>query len=407
VVAAYEQLAAEGYFIAHRGSGTAIALLRHTLPKAAVDEKTAVPARFNFQPGVPDLNAFPRAAWLSSFRRTLRELPAAMLGYPDHRGPLVTRRELASYLARSRATIGDAEQIVLCAGFTQALELVAQLFRARKIRRVAIENPGFGNLRRVFTRVGIATECIPLDEHGLSIERLQESKAEALVVTPAHHYPTGASLSAPRRIALLEWAERRNALLVEDDYDSELRFDRPPLGALQGLAPRRVIYVGTASKSLCPGLRLGWMLASRDLSSDLAQLKRQNDGGAPTLEALTFGEFVRSGAFERHIRTMRSLFRMRHATLTAALRKHLPALQVSGIPAGMHVLLSLPAGCDEARIVAEAREASIRVLDTQQYWMTSGKRAPALVLGYGQLDDERVAEAVVQLAKVISRNLKG
>jgi GntR family transcriptional regulator/MocR family aminotransferase len=403
VVAAYEQLTAEGYFVAHRGSGTSVAQLRHAIPKAPVDEEAAFTPRFNFQPGVPDLTAFPRTAWLSSFRRALREMPAAMLGYPDHRGPAVTRRALASYLARSRATIGDAEQIVLCAGFTQALELIAQLFRARDIRRVAIENPGFGNLRRAFTRLGIATELVPVDEHGLRIERVLESKAEGIVVTPAHHYPTGASLATSRRIALLEWAERRNALIVEDDYDSELRFDRPPLGALQGLAPGRVIYVGTASKSLCPGLRLGWLLSPRDLSSELALLKRQNDGGAPTLEALAFGEFVRNGAFERHIRTMRSLFRMRHTTLTAALRKHLPALHVSGIPAGMHVLLSLPAGCDEAAIMADARKASINVLGTQQYWMTPGKRSPALVLGYGQLDEALVAEAVAQLAKVIAR----
>jgi GntR family transcriptional regulator/MocR family aminotransferase len=333
-------------------------------------------------------------------------VPAAMLNYPDHRGPLATRRVLASYLARARATIGEVEQLIMCAGFTQALELVAQLFQARNIRRVAIENPGFGNLKRVFARVGIATDCIPVDEHGMAVERLLASKAEAAVLTPAHHYPSGASLSTARRLALLDWAERRNALLVEDDYDSELRFDRPPLGALQGLAPRRVIYVGTTSKSLSPGLRLGWLLAPSEIAPDLALLKRQNDGGVPTLDALTLGEFVRSGAFERHVRTMRALFRDRHALLTTALRKYLPSLPVGGIAAGMHVLLSLPEKCDEAAVVAAAREASISVLGAQQYWMAPGKRPPALVLGYGLLDGALIEDAIALLAKVITRQMK-
>ncbi|TMG95699.1 MAG: PLP-dependent aminotransferase family protein, partial [Betaproteobacteria bacterium] len=203
VVECYEQLAAEGYFTSKAGSGTRVAAIRTQALRPRVAAAAAAQFRYDFVPGTPDVTAFPRGAWLACLRRAFKSASSEAFRYPDPKGPLVTRSALATYLARSRATVAEEDRVIVCNGFAQGIDLVARLLRSRGVQSVAIENPGFGALARRFRDVGIATESIPIDSRGLVVERLRRTKATAVVVTPAHQFPTGAGMTADRRAALL------------------------------------------------------------------------------------------------------------------------------------------------------------------------------------------------------------
>lgn len=401
VVEAYEQLIAEGYFTSSPGSGTRVGAVR--TPEAAPETEAPAPRpiRYDFRPGLPDLRAFPMRDWLASVQRAAKEATAIELAYPDPQGPLRTRSAVASYLARSRAVVGRAADVVMCGGVMQALNLVAGVMRERGIRRVAVEDPAFGHLHRVFHAAGIRTQAIRVDGRGLVVEDLVASSAQAVVVTPAHHFPTGASLSAERRVALAEWAVSGGRFVVEDDYDAEFRYDRSPLGALQGLAPDHVLYVGSASKTLSPALRLGWILAPAGWTADLAQAKRQADGGAPTLDQLAMACFLEQGLFERHLRSMRSVYQARRDVMVAALERHFPQLTVCGIAAGLHMMLKLPAGADEAALCREASAAGIELFAASRFSALPVPARRGLVLGYGGIEKGRIAPGIRQLADVV------
>src|SRR4051794_14662460 len=262
VVEAYAQLAAEGYLSARQGAPTRVA----AVPSPRVDPAHARPAaaprpRYDLRPSVPDLSAFPRRAWLAAERRALAALPHAALDYPDMRGTTELRAALAAYLGRVRGLVAAPERIVVTSGTLQSIGLLARVLRGRGIDRIALEQPGFHIHRALLRRCGIATAPVPVDERGLVVEQLERAGCRAVLVTPAHHMPLGAVLAPERRAALLDWAERADGLVIEDDYDGEYRYDREPVGALQGLAPERVVYLGSASKVLAPALRIGWVVA--------------------------------------------------------------------------------------------------------------------------------------------------
>ena len=243
---------------------------------------------------------------------------------------------------------------------------------------------------------------IPVDEQGIVVDRLERSDAEAVFVTPAHQFPTGSVLAPERRAALLEWAQNRHAIVIEDDYDAEFRYDREPIGALQGVAPESVVYIGSASKTLAPALRLGWMVLPENLVQHAAHFKRLDDAGSPVLEQLTFTDFVERGELDRHLRRMRLHYRRRRDLLVMELRTRLPQLRVSGIAAGLHLMLELPADSDEQEIVAKAAELSVGVISIGSYRARS-RPQPALVLGYGGIDDALIEEGVKRLASVLER----
>lgn len=404
VVESYEQLAAEGYFTALAGSRTRVAAVRPESLRAAIGEHVRAPARYDFRPGTPDVSAFPRRAWFGCLRRAFAAAGSDALRYPDPRGPFVTRAAVAAYLGRSRATVGQADRIVLCNGFAQGIDLLARVLKQRGIASVAIEDPGYGGLTRVFDQLGIATHSIPIDDCGLVVERLKRTSAMAVVVTPSHQYPTGAGMTGDRRAALLAWAEERNALIVEDDYDAEYRYDREPLGALQGLAPDRVIYVGTGSKILSPALRLGWLLTPQSLTADLARQKQAADGGSPTIDQLAFAEFLGSGEMDRHLRKMRQVYRRRRDLLVAAFARYLPDLPVSGVAAGLHLMVNLPPAIDEKALLSAALAQSIHVFGAGAYRTRLREKQPAIVLGYGCVDESLIAEGVRKLAHLIVRH---
>jgi GntR family transcriptional regulator/MocR family aminotransferase len=265
-----------------------------------------------------------------------------------------------------------------------------------------VENPGHADQCTDIRKSGLETPHIPVDEHGLCVDRLSRLDAGAVLVTPAHQYPTGAVLAPARRAALLDWATRRRAIIIEDDYDAEYRYDREPIGALQGLAPDRVAYVGTASRVLAPALRLAWLVVPAALADDVARAKLHVDRGSPTPEQLAFAEFLECGAFDRHVRRTRQIYRRRRDALIAALQMHLPRLQFHGVAAGLHMMIELTREVDEQAVIEAAARRSIRIYGASAYHAKPLTGPPALVLGYGGLAEERIGEAVRQLIAALA-----
>lgn len=409
VVEAYEQLLAEGYLAARRGSATTVAAgrvlpAREVLERAPRSGEEPRPAgfRYDFRPSVPDTATFPRRAWHKSLRRVLATASPTALDYPDPRGALPLRSALSTYLNRVRGTAAQPERMVICNGFTQGFRLMCALLKQRGARAVATEDPSHEEQRTAIRAAGLKVVTVPVDENGLMVERLERSDANAVLITPAHQFPTGSVLAPQRRAALIEWAMRRQGFVIEDDYDAEFRYDREPIGSLQGVAPERVVYVGSASKTLAPALRLGWLMAPPDLVRDLARIKEMEDRGSPSIEQLAFADFLERGELDRHLRRMRLIYRRRRDLLTRALRTHLPKRRVFGIAAGLNLMLELPADADEHAIATAAAELSVRVGGVRAYRVRA-KTPRALILGYGALRDSAIAEGIKRLASVIEQ----
>lgn len=409
VVEAYQQLTSEGYLIAQTGGYTRVARGLASVPIAARATGLAGDVRrpdgrpaVDFSYGRPDVSQFPRAAWLRTLRTVLTEAPNEILGYLDGRGAPQLRAALAEYLNRVRGTFATPDNIVACSGFAQATSLLFPVLVERGMRRLAVEDPGDPDAREAAKRAGLEVVGIPVTASGIDVEALAASGAEAVLVTPAHQFPTGAVLSPERRAALLDWARERNGLIIEDDYDAEHRYDHAPVGALHGLAPDRVVYAGTTSKTLAPGLRLGWMIAPGEIAERLAVRKRQVDRGSPVIEQLAFAEFLTRGEFDRHLRKMRPLYKRRRDLMLAELRAQLPELDPIGIAAGLHVFCWLPSGIPEAQVVEQAAAAGLVVSGAGAYHV-SGSGPDGLTIGYGKLDDDGIRDGVGMLRAAIER----
>lgn len=403
VVEAYEQLVAEGYLVSRRGSGTRVGQRPVLSAREAIEVARMPEFEFDFKPGVPDLALFPRRVWASCLKEATMRATAVQLGYSDPRGDESCRRALVDYLARSRAVTGDPANVVMCSGFTQGIDLVARVFTEKGVRRVAIEDPSFGGLAANLRSLGLDVVHIPVDDEGLDVTVLAHSSAQAVVLAPAHQFPTGAALSARRRTQLLDWARCRQAWVVEDDYDAEFRYDQERMPALQGQAPERVIYIGTVSKILSPALRLGWMFLPGDLAASVALMKRRVDRGGPAIEQIAFARMLESGAVDRHLRTARIEYRRRREILVQALSHGSLAARTRGAAAGLHVMVELPVDVDEALVVREARHGAVRVFGGAAYRRDRSEGAGALVLGFGGIAQERIADGVAKLAGIIAR----
>ena len=397
VVEAYEQLVAEGYLVSRGGGKTRVARTR-TAQRAEPRPAATLEFEYELRPGRPDMTAFPRDVWLRSFRRALASAPASRFSYLDGRGVPELRSELASYLNRVRGTVAAADDVVITIGFSQSLTLIAQALRESGERRIAVERPSLLDSTPILELEGIKRVEIPVDAEGIRVDLLERARVGGVIVTPAHQYPTGAVLSPARRLALLAWADRHDAIVVEDDYDAEYRYDRQPVGALQGLRPSRVVYAGSASKVLAPGLRLGWLVAPSELATRLAAMKKARDGGSPALDQLTFADFIAHGELDRHLRRMRPIYRRRRDALMAALARHLPQLVPVGAAAGLHILTWLPPGEDPARIVDAAAAAGVGLGSLAP---AEGSHPGAIVFGYGAIEEGLIDAGVRRLARVL------
>ncbi len=401
VVEAYEQLVAEGYLVSRHGGTTRVAP-RVVDPTPAADGRPDRPAiRIDFAYGRPDVTEFPRESWLRSLRRVLIEAPSERLSYLDHRGAPELREALAAYLNRVRGTVASADRIVICNGFAQALHLTAQLFTLNGARRIAVEEPGQQEAAVAARWYRLDTVPVPVGDDGIRVDHLAATDADAVVVTPAHHFPTGAVLSAAARAALVRWAVARNAVIVEDDYDAEYRYDRDPVGALQGLAPDRVVYCGSASKTLAPALRLGWMVAPPWLAGDLAREKDLADRGTPVLDQAALADLLDRGEVDRHLRRTRRRYRARRDALVVALAERLPGLRVSGVAAGLHAMLELPAGTSEDAVREAALAGGVAVETLHGGCTVVAPRPPTLLLGYAAVPEPALERAALLVSAAV------
>ena len=398
VVEAYEQLVAEGYLVSTPGGATRVARAASAAPVARPPAGDVL-FRYDFRPGRPDVTEFPRAAWLRAVRRALASAPSERLSYLQGRGVPELTSALAGYLNRVRGTAADPANFVVATGFAQALGLTVRGLRARGTKRIAVEDPSDPEYRSTIEEAGLEWLAIPVDEAGLRVDRLTASRADAVIVTAAHQYPTGAVLSAERRSSLLDWAARRGGTILEDDYDAEFRYDRQPIGSLQGLAPDRVVYAGSASKILAPGLRLGWLVVPAALTETVVAAKQAADMGSAAIDQLAFADILERGDLDRHLRRMRPIYRGRRDALLDALRRRLPELRPVGASAGLHVLAWLPPGADEARLLRDAARAGIGIAGVSTRWVEPGP--PGLIFGYGVIAEPAIDAGVAALAEVI------
>ncbi|WP_328962000.1 PLP-dependent aminotransferase family protein [Streptomyces virginiae] len=403
VAEAYAELVAEGWLTARQGSGTRVAeRARPRRPAAAAPVRR--PARkgpaYSLIPGSPDLGGFPRAAWLSAARRALIDAPNEAFGYAvDPRGRVELRQALAGYLARARGVYADPERIVLCAGFLHGLTLLAGVLRARRVREVAVEGYGLDFHRDLLVRAGLRTRPLGVDGEGARTGELTAT-AGAVLLTPAHQFPTGVALTPARRAAAVDWARTTGGLILEDDYDGEFRYDRQPVGALQGLDPDRVVYLGTASKSLAPGLRMGWMVVPPGLLEEVLDAKRPTEWACGALDQLTLAEFLTSGAYDRHVRGMRLRYRRRRDELVAAVGDR---VGVSGIAAGLHAVLDLPGGTERS-VLQSAAWQDLALHGLGRFRHPEAVALPArdaVVVGYGTPSDSAWSPTLAALAAAL------
>jgi GntR family transcriptional regulator/MocR family aminotransferase len=401
VLDAYRQLQTEGYLTTHTGSATRVAASAQgpaTPPKKpAATPRLAV----DFLPGVPDLTSFPRRDWAWALRESCRRASAAELGYGDPQGSQALREVLAAYLRRVRAAVADPEHVVVCAGFAQGLNLILRALAHTGVRQVAIEDPGDLSNSAVSRRTGVEPVPVPVDADGIDVEALAATDARAVVLTPAHQSPTGVVLAPERRHALIAWANERDATIIEDDYDAEFRYDREPVGALQGLSPERVALLGTVSKSLAPTLRVGWIVCPPALTEAVAHEKLLADRGCPGLEQLALSTLIESGRYDRHLRRMRAVYAGRRDLLVRTLAQHAPAVELHGLAAGFHAVARLPDSLDEDTVVSVARARSIGLYGMSEFRSTATPRPPELVLGFGNLSEESIGRGVNSIGDLL------
>jgi DNA-binding transcriptional MocR family regulator len=404
VVEAYEQLVAEGFLQSRQGSGTRVARVQAGPPTGGAAPAAAAPPAiaYDLRVGTPDLSAFPRGAWLAAVRQVLRALPHEALGYADPGGVPELRAELAAYLRRVRAADVTADRLVVTNGVAQGLSLViGALARAGPVR-LAVEDPHSARTLGLLEAAGAVCVPVPVDGEGIDVGALGRSGARAVLVTPAHQYPTGVVLSPRRRAELIAWAVETDGVVLEDDYDAEFRYDRDPVGCLQALCPQRVVLLGSVSKALAPGLRLGWLAAPPALAEAARRARATADLGSPVIDQHALAQLLAGGAYDRHLRQLRRRYRARRDALVAAVARWLPGAVVHGVPAGIQLYLELPPGVDEAAVVAAAADRSVAVEGVANLRIAGGG-PPALVLGFARLPEPRIAAAVRLLAEAAGR----
>ncbi|WP_410652205.1 PLP-dependent aminotransferase family protein [Amycolatopsis sp. cmx-4-54] len=377
VTRVYADLAAEGYLRTAQGAPTRVATAG-ALPASPPRPAPRDPApRWDLRPGRPNLSAFPRSAWLTATRRALHQAPMSAFDYTAESGAPELRETLAAYLARSRGVIADPARILVCSGFSHAIAVLARVLHARGADEIAFENPSLHIYRDIAAANGPRVVGVPVDDHGIAVSALD---SPAVVVTPAHQYPLGVTLAPRRRAELTRWAEETGAVVIEDDYDGEFRFDHQQVGALQALAPERVVYVGTTSKTLAPSLRLGWMVLPRFLVEPVRAAMADSGARPALLDQLAMAELIESGAYDQHIRRCRVEYRSRRDKLLAALPD---SVLPQGISAGLHLVLQFPGELPrEMEVLAACRRRAIGLEGLSGHWIGEPQRE-GLIIGYG------------------------
>ncbi|MGW7068131.1 MocR-like pyridoxine biosynthesis transcription factor PdxR [Streptomyces sp. NPDC054855] len=423
VADAYAELVAEGWLTARQGSGTRVAEraappARTRVPKRAPARPTApAPPTYDLRQGQPDAASFPRTAWLAAARRALNSAPNEAFGPGDPRGRVELRRALAGYLGRARGVRTDPERIVVCSGFAHALRLLfgsggggmlqgpspSSRLRSGRGYALAVESYGLGFHRSILATAGVRTVPLGLDEKGARIEELTGSQGiRGVLLTPAHQFPTGGPLHPTRRAAVIDWARTRDGLVLEDDYDGEFRYDREPVGAVQGLDPERVVYMGSVSKSLSPGVRLGWLVLPEHLIDGVLAAKGEREAWVSVIDQLTLADLIESGHYDRHIRRMRQRYRRRRDQLVAALAAHAPHISPTGVAAGLHAVLRLPPGTEQSTAKAASWQGlALEGLAVFRHPEATMPAPDGLVVGYSTPPEHAYGAALEALCRAL------
>ncbi|MFG1622706.1 PLP-dependent aminotransferase family protein [Kribbella sp. NPDC049227] len=403
----FGQLQAEGYLTTQVGSATRVAASAHISPDTRAEDAVAPAPEprllADFLPAVPDLASFPRTDWAWAVQQACRDAPNVALGYGDHRGSAVLRGILAGYLARVRGAAASPERLVVCAGFCQGLNLVLKALADKGITKVAFEDPGYDETSTLAMAWAGLTDLIrvPVDSQGIDVAALQASGAQAVVITPAHQWPTGVVLSPERRHELVNWATGNDGWIVEDDYDAEFRYDREPVGVVQGLAPDRVFAIGTVSKSLAPAVRLGWVLCPSSMLEAVADQKNALDRGCPGIDQLALARLMESGRYDRHLRRVRAMYGTRRTVLLDALAEHAKGMPVSGLAAGFHAVAHLPADVDELEVREAARARSVGLYGMSTQRSTRSTTPGQLILGFGNVTNRTIQTGIAKIADLL------
>lgn len=395
VAEVYARLVGEGRLEARVGAGTWVRERPEAPRTAQVDRST----RFDLdlRGGLPDASGFARSAWAAAVSRALGEAPGSALGYGPPAGVESLRGALAEYLARTRGVLVGADDVVVTHGFGELLGLVARALASRGGRRIAVEAYGHGSHRDVLAAGGLEPVPLPLDAEGLAVDLLDVASVDAVLVTPAHQFPTGVPLSAERRAALAAWAARTGGVVIEDDYDGEFRFDGRAIGAFQALAPECTVYGGTASKALSPALGIGWGVVPAGLRDAVLEQRRLSGAATDAVSQLALAALITAGDYDRSVRRSRLRYRARRERFEALISAALPDARVTGLEAGLHCLLELPPALAEATVERAASALGLRYGGLASYAAdaaTAESRPPTMVVGFGAPPEHRFEQAV-------------
>lgn len=404
----FAQLAAEGWLEARVGAGTWV---RSQTAVGAPNHATAAPAsahRLDLRGGIPDASAFPRRVWAAAARRAVLDASSAEFGYAPDFGTPQLRATLAEYVSRARGVVATPEHVVVTHGFGDLLGLACRSLTATGARRIAVEEVGHAAHREIIRAAGLDPVPIPVDHDGADIDALDES-VDAVLLTPAHQFPTGALLTPDRRAAVVGWAERTGGLIIDDDYDGEFRYDRRPIGALQALAPEHVLYAGTASKSLAPAVGLAWGVVPDRLLDSFDAERHRTGATADALNQRTLDVVVATHEYDRNVRRLRGAYRGRRRDVESRVADGLPECRVTGLAAGLHCLLELPEGTSEIRVSEQAARLGLRFSGLESFRLagTSWRHPPAMVIGYGAPPAHRFDEAIDLAIRAVREVLDG
>ncbi|WP_409175776.1 PLP-dependent aminotransferase family protein [Brevibacillus fortis] len=416
VLEAYEQLLAEGYIESRRGSGYFIAsgiyLEQHArmteagagLPKVDQHFNEAESQRIDFRSGVPALEHFPRSLWGKTVQRVCQEAPLSVFGYNRPEGRTELRTILSRYLYRTRGVQCEPEQIIMTSGATQALTLIANVL-LRPDSHVVIEDPITHDIQSIFTRTGARLLPVPTDAYGMDMEQLPSLSAHRpsfVFVTPSHQFPLGGTMPVQRRLQLIRYAREADCYIVEDDYDSEFRYETAPISSIQGLASERVIYIGSFSKILSPGLRQGYLVLPKALVASYQQAKWLSDLHAPSIDQLALGVFIEEGHLEKYVNRVKKLYKKRRQCLIDALQLAFgDGIRIWGEAAGLHIVAAFPTVRFTPDVLAALEQAGVRVYPVEEHAIVKGNHTDKIILGYGNTTKEQIVEGVMRIKAVL------
>jgi GntR family transcriptional regulator/MocR family aminotransferase len=399
IVRVYGQLAAEGLIALRQGAAPTVRPTVRFDPRSASPPNGRPKVAYNLRPHLPEVATFPRRPWLRAVRESLEQARTADLTYGDEAGLWSLRVEVANYLSRARGVRAHPERTLITAGSTHGLSLVSRVLARRGQTVMAFENPSHHILRSVACHGGQTVVAVEVDGHGIRPDAIEA--ADSVYVSPAHQFPTGVALAGERRTALIEWAQEADALIIEDDYDAEFRYDRAPVGAMQGLAPELVIYVGSTGKTFAPGLRLGWAVLPPGLVDDVSRELLNSMLQVSGFDQLAFANFMHRGEFDRHLRRMRQVYRSRRDVVVSLLGELLPEHHVRGIAAGLHIVLEMPSHAAAAAVRTEAGAVGIVVESLDQHAFADYDGPAGLLIGYGGLPEPALEQAMKGLVRII------